>query len=250
MRRFLAGICVLTLALLAGNLTKELASSSPNQSGIATAVAQTMQAVGSASPTAPTVFDTPVFGTPTLIAPSPSATPMAVIKTTASCRSGPAETYNSITDVNPNQKAAVLGKDPSGDYWLIVSPSGECWVAAQSVTITGNILAIPELTPLPPTPAGVPAEPGSLFYSYSCPSLTEAAITLTWKDVANDETGYRVYRNGAPITELPANSTTYTDDTSRSSGSTFSYSVEAFNSIGASAQRTTGSFNLGNCVSP
>ena len=238
----------MTFALLACNLNKELTSSSQNQSAIATVVAQTMQAVQSASPTAPTVFDTPTL--PTLMTPSPSATPMAVIKTIAPCRSGPAETYKSITDVNPNQNAAVLGKDAAGDYWLIVSPSGECWVAAQSVTITGNTQTIPELTPPPLTPAGVPAEPGSLFYSYSCPSLTEADITLTWKDVANDETGYRVYRNGSPITELPANSTTYTDDTSRSSGSTFSYSVEAFNSIGASAQRKTGSFNLSNCASP
>ena len=93
---------------------------------------------------------------------------MAVIKTIAPCRSGPAETYKSITDVNPNQNAAVLGKDAAGDYWLIVSPSGECWVAAQSVTITGNIQTIPEVTPPPPTPADIPARPGSLFYQYSC----------------------------------------------------------------------------------
>ena len=249
MRKLLAGICVLTLALLACNINKELTPSSQSQSAIATVVAQTMQAVESASPTAPTVLDTPTL--PTLMTPSPSATPMAVIKTIAPCRSGPAETYTSITNVNPNQKAAVLGKDPLGNYWLIETTSGECWVAAQYVTITGNIQTIPELTPPPPTPAGgVPAAPSSLFYSYSCPSLTEANITLTWKDVANDESGYRVYRNGTPIAELPANSTTYTDDTSRSSGSTFSYSVEAFNSIGASTQRTTGSFSLSNCANP
>jgi hypothetical protein len=238
MRRFLAGICVLTIALLACNLTKELTSSSPNQSGIATAVAQTMQAVGSASPTAPTVFDTPVFNTPTLVAPSPSATPMAVIKTTTSCRSGPAETYNSITDVNPNQKAAVLGKDPTGEYWLIVSPSGECWVAAQSVTITGNIQTIPELTPPPPTPAGIPARPGSLFYQYSCGISGNVTTQLSWAAVSTDAAGFHVYRNGVLIATLPANSTSYADTTSITIGSTITYGIATYNNIGESAQRT------------
>jgi hypothetical protein len=151
---------------------------------------------------------------------------------------------------NPNQNAAVLGKDSTGGYWLIETTSGECWVAVQDVAITGNAQTIPEVTPPSSTPEGVPAEPGSLFYSYACPSLTEATITLTWEDVANDESGYRVYRNGAMIAELPANSPTYTDDTSRDSGSVFSYGVEAFNSIGASIQRTTVPFGLSNCANP
>jgi hypothetical protein len=241
MRKLLAGICVLTLALLACNLNKELTSSSKNQSGIATAVAQTMQAVQSASPTAPTIFDTPVFDTPTLstlISPSPSATPMAVIKTTAACRSGPAETYKSITDVNPNQKAAVLGKDPSGNYWLIETASGECWVAAQSVTITGNIQTIPEVTPPPPTPeVGVPARPGKLSANASC-SIGSTTNILTWTDNANNENGYYVFRNGNQISDLPANSTTYADTANISPGTPITYSVQAYNEAGVSPQLT------------
>src|SRR5271157_6647963 len=196
MKKLLAGICVSALAALACNFANQkLMPSSLSQSAIATIVAQTMQAVESAAPTASTVFNTPSLS----MTPSPSATPMAVIQASTYCRSGPAETYKSITTVNPNQNAAVLGKDPSGNYWLIETSSGDCWVAAQYVAITGNTQAIPELTPPPLTPAGVPAEPGSLFYSYSCPSPTEATITLTWKDVANDESGYHVYRNGASL---------------------------------------------------
>ena len=85
MKKLLAGICILTLAVLACNLVdKELTPSSPSRPAIATAVAQTMQAAESASPTAPTVFDTPP-----LMTPSPSATPMAVVKAIAYCRSGP-----------------------------------------------------------------------------------------------------------------------------------------------------------------
>ena len=233
MKKLLAAICVLTIALLACNINKELTSPPQSQSAIATVVAQTMQAFESASPTAPTVFDTP-----TLIAPSPSATPMAVINAIAYCRSGPAETYTSITNVNPNQKAAVLGKDPSGDYWLIETTSGECWIAAQSVTITGNTQTIPELTPPPPTPAGVPARPGSLFYQYSCGISANVTTQLTWVAASTDEAGFHVYRNGELIATLPANSTSYTDTTSITSGSTMTFGIATYNNTGESAPRT------------
>jgi len=236
MRRLLAGICVLTLALLACNINKELTPPSQSQSAIATVVAQTMQAVQSASPTAPTVFDTPTL--PTLMTPSPSATPMAVIQTIAPCRSGPAETYKSVTDLNPNQAAAVLGKDPSGNYWLIETASGECWVAAQSVTITGNLQTIPELTPPPATPAGIPARPGSLFYQYSCGISGNVTTQLSWAAASTDAAGFHVYRNGVLIATLPANSTSYTDTSSITIGSTMTYGIATYNSIGESAPRT------------
>ena len=151
---------LLILAVLACNINAAPPPSS--QSAIATIVARTMQAVVSASPTAPAVFNTPVLSTP-----SPTAMPMAVIKTATECRSGPGENYESITSVNPNQKSAVLGKDPSGNYWLIQTDSGECWVGMQYVTVTGDTQDVPEMTP-PPVTKGVPAKPGSLYYQYSC----------------------------------------------------------------------------------
>jgi len=249
MRKLLVGICVLTIAALACNINVPLGSSNNHQqSAIETVVAQTMQAVLSASSASSTPMT--VLNTPALMTPSPSATPLAVIKASTSCRSGPAETYNSVTDLTLNQSVPVLGKDPSGQYWLIQISSGTCWVAAQNVSITGNTQAIPEVTPALTASDGAPAAPTSLFYSYSCTSLTEATITLTWTDVANNETGYRVYRNGSVIAELPANSTTFTDNTSRVQGSVFSYSVEAFNSVGVSDQRTTGDFRLSGCQNP
>jgi len=237
MKKLLAGICALALAALACNfVSEELMPSSPSQSAIATVVAQTMQAVESASPTVRTVFDTP-----TLMTSSPFATPMAIIKAATSCRSGPAETYKSITDVNPNQNAAVLGKDSSGNYWLIETTSGECWVAAQYATITGNTQDIPEVTPLPSTPSGVPARPGKLTAVASC-NTTSTTNVLTWTDNANNENGYYVFRNGSQIADLPANSTTYTDTVNISPGTQITYSVQAYNEMGVSAQLTITSF--------
>jgi len=247
MKKCLAGICALALAVLACNLyNREVPHSPQSKSAVATAVAQTMQSVQSVSLNTPTE----IHATPTSITPSMTATPMVVVQAAASCRNGPADTYKNVVDLKPGQSEAVIGKDPSGQYLLIQIPSGTCWVASQSVTIKGNTQNVPELTPPPSSTGGVPAQPGKLTYSYSCASITQAAITLTWNDAADNETGYRVYRDGSQVAELPANSTTYTDNTSRGSGSTFSYSVEAFNDVGASGQRNTGSFRLTGCANP
>ncbi|MGA7193708.1 MAG: hypothetical protein WBW94_08765 [Anaerolineales bacterium] len=234
MRKLLVILFILTLAMLACNINVELTPSSQAQSAIATVVEQTMQAVEHASSTPIAVLNTPT----SLATPSPSATPMAVIKAVTYCRSGPSEKYISIADVNPNQTAAVIGKDAAGDYWLIVSPSGDCWVAAEYVTITGNTQNIPEVTPPPSTPSGIPAGPGSLFYQYACSNSGSETTQLTWADESNDETGFHVYRNGTLIATLPANSTSYTDTTSFTIGSTIIYSVTAYNNVGESAPRT------------
>ena len=247
MKKYLAGICMLALAVTACNLnSKEVTRSPQSKSAIDTVVAQTMQAFQSTPLATPTEMLLP----PTSISPSPTALPKLVVNAATPCRSGPAETSKSVVDLNPNQSETVIGKDPSGKYWLVQISSGTCWVAAQSVTVTGNTQNVPELTPPPATAGGVPAQPGSLFYSYSCASSTQATITLTCRDVADNETGYRVFRNGSQIVDLPANTTTYTDDTSRGSGSTFTYNVEAYNDVGSSSRRTTGSIRLDNCANP
>jgi len=230
----LAAIGSLILAILACNINVSLTPSSQSQSAIATIVAQTMRAYESASSTRIAVLNTPT----SFITPSPSATPMAVIKAITYCRTGPGENYESIADVKPNQEAAVIGKDSAEDYWLIVSPSGDCWVAAQYIAITGNIQNIPEVTPPPSTPSGLPARPGSLYYQYSCNNSGNVSTQLTWVDASSDEAGFHVYRNGVLVATLPANSTSYTDTTSFTIGSTIIYSVTAYNIIGESAPRT------------
>ena len=82
MKKLLAGICTLTLAVLvACNINSQPTPMSLSQIAIDTIVAETMQAVESASPTAPTVLNTPASLTPVVMTPSPSATPMANIAT-------------------------------------------------------------------------------------------------------------------------------------------------------------------------
>ncbi len=60
----------------------------------------------------------------------------------------------------------------------------------------------------------------------------EYQITLKWTDQADNETGYRLYRDGTLIATLPANSTSYIDTLSDQALHT--YSVKAYNEAGAS----------------
>lgn len=78
------------------------------------------------------------------------------------------------------------------------------------------------------------AAPGDLRYSYDCTSGS-VNITLNWIDKADNEAGYRVFRDGAKIADLPAGSTTYSD-IAPASGS-YQYIVAAFNAGGESASK-------------
>jgi hypothetical protein len=59
-------------------------------------------------------------------------------------------------------------------------------------------------------------------------------LTLQWVDAADNETGYRVYRDGVLLATLSANSTSYTD--SPPLGGPYEYAVETISADAASAQ--------------
>ena len=84
--------------------------------------------------------------------------------------------------------------------------------------------------------AGAPAAPSKLAITDRKCTSQKYSVTLGWNDNAEDETGYHVYRNGALIATLGADATSYTDNPPGSGP--YTYSVEAFNAAGASAQPT------------
>ena len=78
----------------------------------------------------------------------------------------------------------------------------------------------------------LPVPPSGLTYSYDC-SSGDLQITLTWDDVANNEDGYRVYRDHVLVQELPTGTSIYVDTVPRGTGE-YAYSVVAFNFAGES----------------
>lgn len=234
----LAAFGFLAFVLAACNIGIQAPSSSTVNDAAATIVAQTLQAATESAAkgviaNTPAPFASPA--PPTLI---PSE-PVLTINNPTNCRSGPGTSFQLITAFNPGTKLNILGKDTADNYWLVQLPQSQdtCWASGDYATASGNFASLPDVTPTAGAASGVPARPGSLFYKWvgPCSGLT---TTLDWADNADNETGYHVYRDNTVIADLPANSSNYTDVTSVPIGATVTYSVEAYNSFGASAQRT------------
>jgi hypothetical protein len=73
------------------------------------------------------------------------------------------------------------------------------------------------------------ASPKDLRYTYDCSGGT-VNISLFWVDVSADEAGFRIYRDGAQVGEVPAGATSF-NEIAPGVG-TFNYSVAAFNASG------------------
>jgi hypothetical protein len=206
----------------------------------ATVVALTLTAQPS-----PTQTSTPA-ATPTLkitetatptITPTYSK-PMLKIEESTNCRTGPGQSYPVVFTFLAGANVEILGSYP--DYWVVKNPDGaNCWVWGQYATVSGSHWTVPTMTAPPTATSSPPIAPSNLRYQFTCSyngSNNDASVTLTWNDNTNDELGFRVFRYGNQIAELPPNTTTYSDVYAVNSGTTITYSVESYNSVGTSGR--------------
>jgi hypothetical protein len=63
-------------------------------------------------------------------------------------------------------------------------------------------------------------------------------VTIIWADRADNETGYRIIRNGELAANLPTDSTTFTDTVDLTAGQSVAYRIEVFNSSGSQSSST------------
>ncbi len=104
-----------------------------------------------------------------------------------------------------------------------VNNEGEAVLSFGVVTLVGSSSA--------PQNASL-AAPGNLRYEYDCSGGT-TRISLYWSDKATNEQGYRIYRDGAQIADLPAGATSYSDIAPMPGA--YLYAVAADNASGESA---------------
>lgn len=192
----------------------------------------------------PQFTSTPEFtATPTV--------PQVSVTTDTNCRSGPGVAYGLLGGLIVGQTAEVVGKNSSTGYWIIKLPSSSttCWLFPQYATVSGNTANLPEY-PVPPTPTpSLPAAPKNFkIADKTCtliPATFEYTVTvkLSWNDVADNETGYRIYEDGIEIVALAANSTLFTYNTTMPmvpppwSPAIHTYTIETYNSAGKSNQK-------------
>ncbi|HLO33805.1 MAG TPA: hypothetical protein VK249_31950 [Anaerolineales bacterium] len=139
--------------------------------------------------------------------------PMLTVRESTNCRTGPGEEYEVIFTYLKGKKLEIVGRYDPGNFWLVKSnesPTGTCWLWGQYVDVTGSYWTVASVTPPPTSTIAPPRAPGIQEWHFSC-SADTLTFTVNWVDNATNETGYRIFRDGEQLVELPANSTTYTD---------------------------------------
>jgi hypothetical protein len=98
-----------------------------------------------------------------------SEPPMLVINEDTVCRTGPGMVYDVRTYISAGTIPVLLGQVKESDWWSVEEPefNAQCWVSSSVVTVSGDIMALPEFTPEPtPTiePSPTADQKGVIYY--------------------------------------------------------------------------------------
>lgn len=175
---------------------------------------------------------------------APPATPtiaptLFIHAASAACRSGPGPDFRVIATFPSGATVSAVAKDTTDSYWIVMDPGSHntCWIQAADATPAGSFDLLPDITPQP-VAMPVPPEPSSVGRpNFACDNSTLTTI-LAWNAPAGPVNGYRVFREGSPVADLPANQTSFTDKIPFVYGSSVQYSIVAYNDAGPSPKRT------------
>jgi len=231
----------LILAILACNGVPTANAPQESAPEIQTAAAQTLQVILTPSVTATVqqsiIADTPsLTGLPTGTITPTYSVPMLTVREQTNCRTGPGQDYEVVFTYLSGKKLEIAGRYDPDNYWLVKSdesPTGTCWLWGEYVEVTGSYWVVSSVTP-PPTSTIPPPLAPSVTWEFFCSyASNQMEVTFIWIDYATNETGYRVLRNGQPVAELPANTTSYNESIALSVGEKIVYEIEAFNFAGS-----------------
>ncbi|HNN13690.1 MAG TPA: hypothetical protein PKL78_09040 [Anaerolineales bacterium] len=206
-----------------------------------TAQAQVIQGGSQSAP--PAAQDTPALppppeATPTITqTPTPSIPTVTVSKNT-NCRTGPGKSYEITDSLVVGQSAQVVGKNTATNYWIIkrLSGSGECWLWGEYATVSGDVSGLKEYAiPATPTPT-IPKPVTNLSDNKICffdGVNYQLGGFITWQDKSDNEDGFKIFFNGNPHGNAPADATTFAiPSIFLVPGGSVSMGVQAYNSAG------------------
>ncbi len=231
-------VFLLTVACAPQAAPTEAAAPPPDL--VATLVQATLTVVEGGATAAPTTAATPAPSATASPAASPTVTPTysppkLYFTGATNCRSGPDTAYPVLVVLAEASQADIIGRYGE-NYWQVRLADGTiCWVAGDAAQAEGSVHLAPTVEP-PPTPTPQPPRrPVGLRYFYTCQLDGTVTVELSWQDAAENETGYRIYRDGILLVELPANAQAYTD--LLPAAGSYRYEFAAFNGGG---EATTG----------
>jgi uncharacterized protein YraI len=165
---------------------------------------------------------------------------MLTINEPTNCRTGPGQSYGILFTFNAGASAEIVGQFPTNNYWAVKVQGRDepCWVWGEYATVSGSDWTVPTIEAPATVTASPPSAPSISSWDYLCgyggsgPNVT---VNLEWTDRAEGESGYRIYRNGERIADLPPNSNAYSEVVDFVEGENFTYLIEVFNSAGAAS---------------
>jgi len=172
------------------------------------------------------------------------STPMLIVIQQTNCREGPGQDYEVVFTYLPRAQLTILGRYETDNYWLVKSdksPTGSCWLWGEYVEVSGSYWVVPGVTPPPTATPAPPLAPSFQNWDYTCSYNgvnNDLNVILKWSDKSNNEAGFRLYRDGDVLVDLPAGSTTFTDTVAVDSGQGTGYRVEAYNVTGSASTST------------
>ncbi|TVR23602.1 MAG: hypothetical protein EA396_02970 [Anaerolineaceae bacterium] len=160
------------------------ADSAPSDTGQPTTVS-------TSAPAIPATISPPVTLPPPTTAPASPApptastgggTPEAVFNRLQNVRSGPGLNFSRVGTFSSGDRTPILAVNPGGDWFKVRFGSGEAWVFAPYVDVTGNISNLPRESgpPTPvPQPTAIPtAPPPTVAPDPQLPNLTVTDIGI------------------------------------------------------------------------
>jgi hypothetical protein len=237
------GILVLAILACNGPFTNP---QPPSDIEIQTAAAQTLQAIFTPPSAGTTQQSTTTVPTNTSLGATATqsgadvtrtptySVPMLTVREQTNCRSGPGQDYEILFTYLPGKELEIIGRYEPDNYWLVKaeeSPTGNCWLWGEFVEVTGSYWAVSSVTPPATSTQAPPQAPSFEEWTFSC-SGGIMTFNVSWLDKASDETGYRVFRNGEAVAELPANSTSYVDTFEFTAGDDVDYYVQVHSPFG------------------
>ncbi len=241
--RLRLAILVLIGAILACNMPGTTPSISVNdQAG--TIIAETLQAQTPSTEEVSIRGTSPVTTTTTALSTTTSAstltitptysTPMLTVIEQTNCREGPGQDYEILFSYLAKKKLEIIGRYDPTNFWLVKAPesrTGTCWLWGQYVELSGSYWVVPTLTPPPTATIAPPLAPSILDWHFDC-STGSMTFSMTWTDKATNETGYRIFRAGEQVSELAANSTSFTESVPLQAGESVTYYLQVFGPSG------------------
>jgi hypothetical protein len=172
---------------------------------------------------------------------APPATPtvaptLFINAATSNCRSGPGPDFQLIATYSAGASVPLFGQDTASGFWVVKDPVSNalCWISVQDGTPAGSFDALPQMTPQPVSVA-VPAQPASIGRpDFACDNTT-LTVVLRWQAPPGAVNGYRLFREGNQVADVPASQTEYTEKIPFVYGSSVKYAVAAYNDAGLSA---------------